>query len=322
MLGLESVGIHDDFFSLGGDSIVSIRMVSRARQAGLDLHVNTLLMNPTIESLGRALEGPSGPAGEERCLVAIHTDGDRVPLVGIHAGPLTALEFRKLWEHLGTDQPMYAMQPVGLDGVTEPLDSVAAMAARYVDELREVQPAGPYRLVGNCFGGIVALEMAGMLEAAGEQVELVTVVDGATPLHPARPQPVVARAAAVYRKRGAMGLLRKVRARVTTRLRPPPAGTPGEDPQPVDAVSAVRQGIAHAFATYEPKPVAAPVLLIRSSRHQLLGEGYDWGTQWGEYTPSFTEVTVDGQKEDMFSTPNVESLAAILKAHIGASDED
>lgn len=208
---------------------------------------------------------------------------------------------------------MYAMQPVGLDGVTEPLDSVPDMAARYLDELREVQPSGPYRLVGNCFGGIVALEMAGMLEAAGEEVELVTVVDGAMPLHPARPQPVVARAVAVYQKRGAMGLLRKVRSQVTTRLRP--AGSPSEEPRPVDAVSRVRQGIARAFLAYEPKPVAAPVLLIRSSRHGLLGEGYDWGTQWGEYTPSFKEVTVDGQKEDMFSTPNVESLAAIIRAH-------
>ena len=320
LLGLESVGVHDDFFALGGDSIVSIRMVSRARQAGLDLHVNTLLMNPTIESLGRVLGDPSSPTGEERCLVAIHTEGDRVPLIGIHAGPLTALEFRKLWNHLGPDQPMYAMQPVGLDGVTEPLDSVPAMAARYLDELREVQPSGPYRLVGNCFGGIVALEMAGMLEKAGEHVEMVIVVDGAMPLHPARPEPAVARALTVYRKRGAMGLLRKVRAHVTTRLQP--AGSPREDSRPVDAVSAVRQGIARAFLTYEPKPVAAPVLLIRSARHQLLGEGYDWGTQWGEYTPSFTEVTVDVQKEDMFSTPNVESLAAIVRAQTDVVSKD
>ena len=80
--------------------------------------------------------------------------------------------------------------------------------------------------------------------------------------------------------------------------------------------------MARACLSHDPKPVAAPVLLIRSSRHRLLGEGYDWDTQWGKYTPSFTEVTVDGQKEYMFSTTNVESLAAIIRADTGAIGED
>jgi thioesterase domain-containing protein/acyl carrier protein len=319
LLGLESVGVQDDFFSLGGDSLASIRMVSRVRQTlGVDLPLNTLLAHPTIESLGRVVDGQSDPEVERRCLVPIHTDGTRVPLIAIHGGSGFVLQYRALWERLGRDQPMYAIEPVGLDGGTEPLDSVPAMAARYVSELREVQPSGPYRLIGNCFGGVVALEMAGMLESAGEKVELITVVDGSLPLHPERPQPAIARAMTVLRKRGAVALLRKARARVMRSLAPQAASRPGGDRRPVDPHTAVRHAVFRAFDAYEPKPVAAPILLVRSSRHRTIGEGYSWHMGWGEYTESFEVTTVEGQREDMFRVPNVELLASILQAHIGA----
>jgi thioesterase domain-containing protein/acyl carrier protein len=323
LLDRPDIGVSDDWFAIGGSSLAAVGLFGAiSDRFGVDLPLNTLLAHPTIESLGRVLDGPSSPEGEHRCLVPIHTEGSRVPLVGIHGGRGGVLYYRTLWEQLGPDQPMYAIEPVGLDGVTEPLDSVLAMAARYVGELREVQPSGPYRLIGYCFGGVVALEMAGMLEAAGEEVDLVAVIDGSLPLHPARAQSPVTRAVAVYRKRGALAVLHKVRARMTKRLRPPPAGSPDGKGRRVAAHDAVRRGIRRAFATYEPKPVAAPILLILSARHQAVGEGHDWHLRWGEYTQSFEVAAVNGRKRDMFRGPNVESMAAIIRAHTDARHED
>lgn len=323
LLDRSDIGVGDDWFAIGGSSLAAVSLFGAiSDRFGVDLPLNTLLAHPTIESLGRVLDGPSPPAGEQRCLVAIHTDGTRVPLIGIHGGRGGVLHYRALWEQLGPDQPMYAIEPIGLDGVTDPLDSVPAMAARYVGELREVQPSGPYRLIGYCFGGAVALEMASMLEEAGEQVDLVAVIDGSLPLHPARAQSPVARAVAVYRKRGALGVLHKARGRITDRRRPPPAGSLDGKGRRFAAHDAVRRGIRHAFATYEPKHIAAPIVLVLSSRHQAVGEGHDWHLGWGEYTPSFKVVAVDGRKRDMFRAPNVESLAAIIRAYTGGRDED
>ena len=332
LLDRPDIGVSDDWFAIGGSSLAAVGLFGAiSDRFGVDLPLNTLLAHPTIEALGRVLDGPSSVDGERRCLIAIHTEGNRAPLIGIHGGRGGVLFYHKLWERLGPEQPMYVLEPVGMDGVTKPLKSVPAMAARYVSELREVQPSGPYQLVGFCFGGAVALEMAGLLEAAGEEVALVAVIDGGLPVDPARTKSTAARAVTVYRKRGALGTLRTAQARIARRGRAPSRPSQptavgwdgdigGEGGGGKSVFGAIARGCRRAFRTYEPKPVSAPILLIRSSWDQG-GEGRDWHVGWGDYTPSYAVATVDAHHKDIFEMPAVESLAAIIRAHTGTRDE-
>jgi thioesterase domain-containing protein len=95
----------------------------------------------------------------------------------VHGVGGNVVGFRDLVRHLGTDQPFYALQPQGLDGKQACLTSIPLMAQRYIEEIRRVQPAGPYRIGGYSFGGVVAYEMAQMLEAQGESVALLALFD-------------------------------------------------------------------------------------------------------------------------------------------------
>jgi len=333
LLDRPDIGVLDDWFAIGGSSVAAVALFGAiSDRFGVGLPLNTLLSHPTIEALANVVDGPGDAVVGTRCLIPLHTEGSRVPLVGIHGGRGGVLFYRKLWKRLGTDQPMYLMQPVGLDGVTPPLDTVPAMAERYVSELREVQPSGPYQLIGFCFGGVVALEMAGLLEAAGEEVSLVAVIDGGLPVAPADAKSAFSRVLGVYRKRGAKGALRTAQARVDKTRADKTRGAKKrrtlawdgsfgkEEAAKVTAHDRIGEACHRAFVTCVPKPVSAPIVLIRSSWDQG-GEGRDWHVGWGQYTPTFVATVVDGQHKGLFDMPAVESLAELIRIHTGTRDE-
>jgi len=170
------VGIHDDFFALGGHSILAAEMlVAVSTHLERDLPLSLLADTPTIESLAEKLRRHRDDAGWSP-LVPIRTEGQRPPLFCVHGGGLQVLGFRALAEQIDPDQPIYGLQWGGLDGRVMP-SSIGGVAARYLREIRAVQPTGPYRLAGHCYGAIVTLEMARRLSAAGEVVELVVLFD-------------------------------------------------------------------------------------------------------------------------------------------------
>jgi thioesterase domain-containing protein len=102
----------------------------------------------------------------------------------MHAGGANVLFYRPLAEHLGREQPVYALQPQGLDGERPRHTSVEEMAAHYIREMREVQARGPYYLAGSSFGGLVALEIAQQLRAEGEETALLAMFDTCGPGYP------------------------------------------------------------------------------------------------------------------------------------------
>src|SRR6185437_11713860 len=108
--------------------------------------------------------------------------GSKPPLFCIHAAGANVLIYRPLVNHLDHEQPVYALQALGLDGITAPLTSVEEMATHYLKEIRTVQPHGPYYLTGGSFGGLVAFEMAHQLQSAGEQVAMLALLDTYCPL--------------------------------------------------------------------------------------------------------------------------------------------
>jgi len=176
-LGIDSVGPHDNYFDLGGDSILAVHLFAQIERAfGVKLPVATLFDAPTIEDLVPLL-GRKGPASGWSPLVAIQPSGSRPPFFCVHAAGGNVLIYRGLARHLGSDQPLYGLQSQGLDGSCPVLTTVEEMAALYVKEIRRVRRHGPYYLGGYCGGGTVAFEVAQQLQAEGEQIGLLALFD-------------------------------------------------------------------------------------------------------------------------------------------------
>jgi thioesterase domain-containing protein len=139
-----------------------------------------LFQTPTVETLAEKVREDPRPE-DWRPLVAIQLQGDRPPFFGIHGRDGNVLFYRKFAQLLGKEQPFYGLQAQGLDGKPIARTSVEAIADYYLEEMRTVQPDGPYVLGGYSFGGVVAYEIARKLRAAGEEVALLVLFDASNP---------------------------------------------------------------------------------------------------------------------------------------------
>jgi amino acid adenylation domain-containing protein len=182
-LGIDAIGVQDDFFELGVESIVAARLFARIeREFAIELPVGTVFANPTVEGLATLVR--DGDVGAHRTarwksLVPIQPQGERTPVFGIHGGAGTILLYGELARRLGTaGRPFYGLQAQGLYGHDPVHTSVTQMAAAYLPQIREVQRRGPYVLAGYCFGSLVAYELAQLLVAEGEPVELLVSFNG------------------------------------------------------------------------------------------------------------------------------------------------
>jgi len=171
------VGIEDDFFELGGTSLLAARLFAQIEEVfQLRLPLVTLVQTPTIKKLAKVIH-PTGSSDAWHSLVTIRAGGVRPPLFCIHGESGNLLMYRSLARHLGPDQPIYGLQPQGLDGKQTPLTRIEDMAARYIREIQVVQPEGPYFLAGYCMGGTIAFEMAQQLSQRGQRVDLLALLD-------------------------------------------------------------------------------------------------------------------------------------------------
>ncbi len=190
VLGVRPIGIGDNFFDLGGHSLLAIRLLARVEEAfGRDLPLATLFLGPTIEEVANLIRGEGDrAAGARSPLVALQPRGDGRPFFCVHPAGGIAYCFRDLARELGEGRPFLAFQAPGLDGECEPLADLVEMAARYVEAIRAVQPAGPYHLGGWSLGGLVAFEMARQIREAGDEVATLALFDtGAPGTNPDRP---------------------------------------------------------------------------------------------------------------------------------------
>jgi phthiocerol/phenolphthiocerol synthesis type-I polyketide synthase E len=177
LLDIESIGPDQNFFDLGGDSSLAVRMFAEIEKIfQVNLPLATLYETPTIEELARVVRGEVTPAGWSP-LVAIQPQGSRPPLFCFHGAGGNVLIYRDLSRHLGLDQPFYGLQAQGLDGSLPPLTTIEDMATLYVKEIRRVQAHGPYLLGGYCGGGAIAYEAAQQFQADGEPVALLGLFD-------------------------------------------------------------------------------------------------------------------------------------------------
>jgi amino acid adenylation domain-containing protein len=176
VLGLERAGADDSFFDLGGDSILAIQLVTRARQAGLEISARGVFAHQTVEALVAAAAVDEPAVGGLDVLLPIRATGSRPPLFCVHPAGGLSWPYFGLLPHLPAEQPVYGLQARGFTQGESP-ESVTAMAADYLGEIRAVQPSGPYHLMGWSLGGLVAFEAARLLQADGEETALLVLLD-------------------------------------------------------------------------------------------------------------------------------------------------
>lgn len=177
LLDVRPIGIRDNFFDLGGHSLLAARLVNRIEQVcGKKLPLTTLFAGATIEHLADALQVQED-TGSRASLVAVQVLGSKLPFFFLH-GDWTGGAFYclKLARNLGSDQPFYVLDPYKFDGLSVP-PSIEVMAAAHIQSIRAIQPEGPYLLGGFCNGGLTAYEMARQLQAAGQKVDLLVLMD-------------------------------------------------------------------------------------------------------------------------------------------------
>ncbi|MFF1380618.1 amino acid adenylation domain-containing protein [Streptomyces sp. NPDC058308] len=184
VLGVDEVGIDDDFFDLGGHSLPAAKLITHIReQLGATVSLGALYQAPTVAALSEllTLDAPSTPAQE--MLLPLRPTGDQPPLFCVHPAGGLGWCYAPLPRHLPAGLPVYALQAPDPrhDGV--PVTTFDELIARYVHTLRTVQPSGPYRLLGWSLGGALAQALAARLTAEGEDVQLLAMLDSAPIQH-------------------------------------------------------------------------------------------------------------------------------------------
>jgi amino acid adenylation domain-containing protein len=302
LLRTRPIGVRDNFFDLGGNSLLAIRMMHRIeRTFGRTLPLTVLLQAPTIVSLADVLDQKLRTEPSP-CLVALQPLGLRPPFFCVHGLGGAVLRFRALAQHMGPDQPLYALQALGLDGDQPCLTRVEEMAIRYIAEIRRVQSSGPYYLGGYSFGGLVALEMARQLSQDGEDIGLLAMLDS----FPGKPQSRASLLIKFLRMSPIEQVpyfLRKARKKIKRTI----AGVSLPAP-----VKNVRRACYMAEVSYHPEPYPGQVTLFLPSQKSLRSWDDPQGG-WGAVALGGVEVQhVPGDHGSIVDEPNVRLLAEPL----------
>jgi amino acid adenylation domain-containing protein len=181
-LNLEYVDIFSNFFEIGGHSLIAVKVMTRLEQeTGERLPLASLFEYSTIEKLALLLKEDKKFITWDS-LVPIKPNGTKTPLYIVHGAGLNVLIFNALAKNLDIDQPVFALQAKGLNGIDEPYGTIEEIASYYIDSIMKTNPNGPYALAGYSFGGIIAYEMAHQFAVKGKKVTMVGLLD--TDVHP------------------------------------------------------------------------------------------------------------------------------------------
>ncbi|CAM3348063.1 non-ribosomal peptide synthetase [Zobellia roscoffensis] len=179
VLGLSSIGLHDNFFEIGGDSILSIQVISKAKAANIKLSPNQLFENQTISELTRHIQSIEiektkvFDKTEFRHLVPIRSKGTKPPLFCLHSGGTHFFYYNQFANHLKEDRPVYALQASGHEDELVLHRSVNEMAVSFIKEIKKVQPHGPYHFIAYCYNTAIGMEVVRLLNETRDKGNLI-----------------------------------------------------------------------------------------------------------------------------------------------------
>jgi thioesterase domain-containing protein/acyl carrier protein len=351
ILGIDRLGVEDDYFALGGTSLMAARLFAEvSRRFAVKLPLTAILEAPTVRALSRHMEQErTSPA---RSLIELRR-GDPRKLFFVHDGIGETLLYLNLARRMPNDLAVIGIEPRRIPGVPLAHTRIEDMAAFYIGEVRKKQPHGPYLLAGMCAGGVIAYEMASQLVHAGESVELVALLDAVTPQAPKRVTPVTKRRSGGLKqflddfrkceltpaeriKAVAYVICRKIvntltretaktsemlflRARLNLLrdLLSRGAAWPNFVPE-----LGFQEILNSAQACYVPKPLSiSSIVLARATTGEALDTPYltlydDETFGWDVVAQNLTVIDVDGGHESMLREPFVESLARALMPYV------
>lgn len=182
VLGIKHIGIFDNFFDLGGHSLSALRILTLIKNHfSIKLRTCKIFELPTIVELANELrkeqENPTTPRMRSS-IVAWPSTGFKRPIFLFHPIGGTIFWYKNLVRYLGNSRAIYAYQDPGIDAHEFLFDTVEQMATFYLSSIREIQPRGPYSLVGASFGATLAVEVAKQLADLGEKTSLIGLLDG------------------------------------------------------------------------------------------------------------------------------------------------
>ncbi len=187
LLGYQAIGVQDNFFDLGGNSLQGVRLFAAIRKRfSVSLPLATLFEAQTVADLAKLLSEPeqdaAAPSAGWSPMVCLRPGmRGRTPIFFIHGSRGNVLVFKAFADRAPPEQPVYALQAAGVDGRMEPDESIEVMAERYLAAIRQVQPKGPYMLAGYSGGGVIAYEISRRLKDEGDETKLLVLVDTLEP---------------------------------------------------------------------------------------------------------------------------------------------
>ncbi len=341
ILRLPHVGIDDRFFALGGDSIGAIQLLDQMEgRLGQSAPISLLFSDPTLAQLAEAIGDEGAARAIDPVLLPVNADGSEPPFFYAHGvfGDVSSLT--NIVPHFPASQPLYGLQAYGLHGDHEPDRTIEEMAAHALDAMRRVQPSGPYRLGGFCFGGVLAYEIARQLEQAGEEIALLAIIEGSAPREFHQPQPFYAPERLQIIRHSAPQILRghqefggwRLSEKIRRRLGKQSAGgmaKNGRDPWGLEFdnladFNALRPARQHrlrdinvaAVEQYRPGSLRGRITLFRAgylpAKHTFLAK-IDPQRGWGRLAAGGVEIhTVAGTHIGVLRQPHAAQLTAAL----------
>ncbi|MEO8393984.1 MAG: alpha/beta fold hydrolase, partial [Chloroflexota bacterium] len=322
ILVLPEIGIDDDFFDLGGTSLQAAALVTRiAREFHTTLSVDTMFEAATVAEMADVIARPERDIPWPT-LVPIQPSGTKPPFFCLPGLSGVVLSFRELALHMGSDQPVYGLQPPGMDGKTPPLTRMEDLAAHFVQAMRSVQPNGPYMLGGYSFGGMVALEVARILRSQGEEVALLASFDGPLDVsqHPrvkgrSPIQKFIRRVDRFWTRLAVLNPLEKAPS-ILGELKDLPEKT-ADDVPVLPGIKNVSQANGKLTLSYQPKPYEGEAVLF-STQEMRLGKGRaSFEQAWEKIVLGGVQVCdVPGDHDTILHEPFVQVLAEKLSGYI------
>lgn len=325
LLGYQSIGVQDNFFDMGGNSLLGVRLFAAIRKRfSVSLPLATLFEAQTIADLARLLADPEQdqPAigGGWSPLVCLRPGKPgNTPLFFIHGSRGNVLVFKAFADRMPVEQPVYALQAAGVDGKMPPDQTIEVMAERYLAAIRQIQPKGPYMLAGYSGGGVIAYEMTRRLKATNESVSMLMLIDTLEPSQMWTKVSMLDRFRNLHRIRISRFLnlpatvwKYKLKPRVRKMMGVKEFGalrTPLEH-----ASDLVDAAYKNAQRVYETPVVETDVVLIRASnaRMQFLRSGPTLG--WKRFVKgSIHRVDVDAEHDFVFEGKALSQLIAAFE---------